>query len=142
MGLIDRLCRKAPLPTDRSSFHGLRYIDLEVCDLIRRNGLALDQPVHSLFYFNFPSETGTGEVATSLGARGFTTTVRAPWADGEVRIDTWTVIAESRTHALIPDFLRETVDTCEALAAHYGGDFDGWEAGPADGGLGTPATEA
>lgn len=141
MGLRD-LFRKGPALNDRSKVDGIFYKDLQVCSQLVKHGIALDKPVHSLFYLYFPGESGADAAAGALGARGLTTTVRAPWADGEVRVDSWTVIAESRTNALVPDFLRETVNTCEALATHYGGEFDGWEAGPADGGLGTPAPEA
>lgn len=31
---------------------------------------------------------------------------------------------------MIPDYLRDTVDACAALAAELGREYDSWEAGP------------
>lgn len=135
MGVFDRLLRKEPQPTDRSRFHGLRYQDLEVCDLIAKTGLALDEPVHAVFFLFLASKNTADATAAALGARGLKTSVKEPWVEGDVRNDRWTVTGESRTNALIPDFLRDTIDACEAIAAEHGGEYDGWEAGPADGEL-------
>ena len=138
MGFLD-LFRRGPALTDRSKVDGLRYADLQVCAEMTKLGFDLREPVHSLFYLYFPNKTAADAAAADLAARGLSVGVREPWSDGEVKVEQWGVIAESRVNALIPDFLRETVDACEAVAAAHGGEYDGWEAGPADGGLGSSA---
>lgn len=130
MGIRD-LFRKGPALTDRSKVDGIFYQDLQVCEQLVKHGLPLNKPVHSLFYLYFPTQAAADAAAGVLRARGLTTTVREPWEEGDVKVTDFGVVAESRTHALIPDYLRDTVDACMAVAAEHGGEYDGWEAGPA-----------
>ena len=61
------------------------------------------------------------------GGRG-----RTPLAEGSLRlvepshdIPEWMVFVRGRS-PLVPDFLRETADLCEQIAATYGGEYEGW----------------
>jgi len=41
-------------------------------------------------------------------------------------IPEWMLFIRGYRVALLPDFLRETVDMCEELASKHGGQFEGW----------------
>lgn len=135
MGLLD-LFRKAPHPMDRSKVDGIRYQDLQVIVQMVKHGVDIKVPVECAFWLFFPTKKAATAAAAQLAARGLTTQLKAPWREGDSGTDDWTVIAGSREHALVPDFLRDTIDACEEIAAAHGGVYDGWEAGPISPGQG------
>ena len=113
---------------ERSKVDGIRYKELQVVAQLAQLGADLRAPPHTLFFLYFPDEASSAPVAEVLRGRGLEANVREPSKE----ITEWAVIAESRDHALIPDFLRDTVDLCEELAERHGGTYDGWEAGLTD----------
>lgn len=112
----------------RSRVDGIRYKELEVVAQLVKLGADLRAPRHALFFLYFADEASSAPVAEALRGAGLSAEVKEPWE----KIREWAVIAESRDRALIPDFLRDTVDLCEELAAAHGGTYDGWEAGLTD----------
>lgn len=110
---------------ERSKVDGIRFKDLQVVAQLMKMGADLRAHRDTLFYLYFPTEAATVPVADVLSGRGFSVTVREPSKD----VADWAVIGQRADRALIPDFLRETVDLCEKLAATYDGTYDGWEAG-------------
>lgn len=111
---------------ERSKVDGIRYRDLQVVAQLEKLGYNLNAPRHVLFYLYFPGKDQAETAAEALRARGHQVGLREP----RTAILDWAVVAESRDRALIPDFLRDTVDFCEDLAKKHGGRYDGWEAGP------------
>jgi len=99
-------------------------------------GADLQAPRHTVFYAYFPSEATGTAAADALSAEGFAVTV-APLPE-EFLLEhreapnPWRVTAERKDRALIPDFLRDSVDRCTAIAHEFGGQYDGWECGLTD----------
>lgn len=98
IGLRD-LFRKGPALTVRSSVDGAFYMELQVCRQLVKHGIALDKPVHSLFYLYFPTRPGADVAAAARAERGPTITVREPWQEAETNVEDFTVIAGSRTRS-------------------------------------------
>ena len=110
---------------ERSEVDGIRFKELQVVHQLVQIGADLRAPRDTIFYLYFPSEDATAPVAEVLQGLGFSVDVREPLKGGA----DWAVVAQRDDLALIPDFLRTTVDVCEELAAKHGGEYDGWEAG-------------
>ncbi len=110
---------------ERSKVDGIRFKELQVVAQLSRMGADLRAPRDAIFYLYFPAEEAAAPAAEVLQGLGFSVEVREPLDSG----DPWGVVARRDDLALIPDFLRTTVDVCEDLAARHGGEFDGWEAG-------------
>lgn len=130
MGLFSRKDKDDRPMTDaelneRSRVDGIRFKELQVVAQLMKIGADLKAPRHTLFYLYFPDEASAAPVAEALRGAGLSAEVKEPWE----KVREWAVIAECRDRALIPDFLRDTVDLCEELAAAHGGEYDGWEAG-------------
>ncbi len=122
--------RDQPLMTarmllERSDVDGIRYKELPAVRNLIKMGADVRVPRHVIFYLYFPRESGARAAARVLRHRGHEVSVNPPWE----KIPQWATVAETRDRALIPDFLRETVDVCEKLADRHDGVFDGWEAG-------------
>jgi hypothetical protein len=138
MGFLDRFKRDRPMSdaelNERSKVDGIKYRDLQVVGALMQQGANLELPRHTLFFLYFPDDATARAVDAEFVRRGFQ--VRPAQGDTEYRMHIpearfpFAVIAERHDKALIPDFLRETVDLCEELAAAHGGEYDGWECGP------------
>jgi hypothetical protein len=132
MGILKRRAKTDDRPmtaeelNQRSKIDGIRYRELQLIKVLVDNGCDLAVPRETTFFIYIPKKKDAEASAEVLRGHGFETKI---WNPHEKNPD-WTVVAERRDRALIPDFLRETVDLCEQLAADYGGVFDGWEAGP------------
>lgn len=138
MGFLDRFKRDKPMNAaelgERSKVDGIKYRELQVVAQLVKMGADLKAPRHTLFFVYFATEAAARTAANKLESRGLTAQVRGPEFYGDTMQPAdpfkWGVVAESPDTPLIPDFLRDTVDLCEALADELGGEYDGWEAGP------------
>jgi hypothetical protein len=140
MGFLDRFRRERTMTEaeldERSQVDGIRYRDLQILGQLTQMGADLKAPRHTVFYAYFPAEATGTAAADALRAEGFDVTV-APLPP-EFLIEhpeapnPWRVVAERRDRALVPDFLRESVDRCAAIAHEFGGQYDGWECGLTD----------
>jgi hypothetical protein len=142
MGILDRFRRDKPMTdaelNERSKVDGIRFKELAVLGQLTEMGADATVPRDCLFYCLTPTEEAAHACASGL--REFDTDLEvtvepAPeeWlADNPDTLYPWTVVVQCSTRALIPDFLRDTVDACEQHAAANGGIYDGWEAGLTD----------
>jgi hypothetical protein len=121
----DQPLMTARMMLERSEVDGIRYKELRVVKSLLNMGADLTQPRHVVFYLYFSRKSNAVAAAKVLRRRGHQVSVHEPWE----KIPQWATIAETRNRAIIPNFLRETVDVCEALADRHDGEFDGWEAG-------------
>ncbi len=112
---------------------GIRYKELQVVGQLINLGADLQAPRHTVFYCYFSTEAVAQAAGDALRARGLEVKVEmmpaAFLANNPDAPYPWSVVAESSDRGLVPDFLRDTVDACEALAVAHGGSYDGWEAG-------------
>jgi hypothetical protein len=137
MGILDRFRRDRPMSDaeldQRSQVDGIKYRDLQVVGQLTQMGADLKAPRPTVFYLYFPAlATGTA-AADALRAEGFRVTVgplpEDYLAEHPDAPNPWRVTAERADKALVPDFLRETVDRCAQIADEFGGEYDGWECG-------------
>ncbi|PKQ25197.1 MAG: hypothetical protein CVT64_11330 [Actinobacteria bacterium HGW-Actinobacteria-4] len=114
----------------RTSVEGLRLRDLQVLEELISQGADPEAPRDATFYVQFPSVDAAKTCAEVLHGRGLEVRVERPSVgflaefpeDAHYR----NVIARSTGRALMPGFLRETIDACEELAAAGDGMYDGW----------------
>ena len=112
-------------PEDRSPQLGLKYKDLALLGQLLDHGANLDQPRHVLHFSYFPSALAAAEAGTELQGHGWIVEVRDPLP---AYPDSWSLVCERPDAVLTPDFVRESTDLFEAVAALHGGEYDGWEA--------------
>ena len=111
-------------PDARSPQLGLKYKDLLLLDNLVKAGADLTEPRHVVHYVYAGDEPAARAVADEIAARGFSVEVRDPHPEHPGQ---WPVVAE--THVVTTfDFVRETTDFFEAVAARHGAEYDGWEA--------------
>ena len=87
-------------------------------------GADLTQERHVIFYSYAPSQEAADRMAAESRSRGFIAEVREPMPDSPGE---WSCVCEI-TAVLSPDFVRDTGDFFDDLAARNGADYDGWEA--------------
>ncbi len=140
MGLLDRFRRNRPMSEpeldERSQVDGIKYRDLQIVGQLTQMGADLEAPRHTVFYSYFPAQATGMAAADALRAEGFAVTL-APLPEEFLKEhpdapNPWRVVAERHDRALIPDFLRDSVDKCTAIAHEFGGQYDGWECGLTD----------
>ena len=109
---------------ERSPELGLRFKDLFVLGSLMEAGADLTKPRHVVFYSYAGSPETAETMAGEARARGFAAEVREPLPDypGE-----WSCVCETHT-VVSPDFVRESCDFFEELAARHSAEYDGWEA--------------
>ncbi|GAA2897698.1 hypothetical protein GCM10010517_62780 [Streptosporangium fragile] len=113
-------------PEERSPQLGIKYKDLMVMDQLAKAGADLEQPRHVIFYMYAPTLEVAQSVAKVAGSagHGLRAEVGKPAPEHP---DSWPVTCE--TNAVIsPDFVRETGNLFDDLAAHYRAEYDGWQA--------------
>lgn len=88
-------------------------------------GADLSESRHVLYYLYFPSEDAAGSAAGAARDAGFTAEVRKPLDEYP---DQWTVVCEQQDVVLSIDFIRDSDDLFESIAAKFSGEYDGWEA--------------
>lgn len=117
--------RDEPVDLDeRSPQLGLRYRDLILLNEIAKRAADLSQPRHVVFYLYAPSHLSGQAIVDEARLKGFDASVGEPL---EELPDQWPVTCE--THAVLtPEFVRDTVDFFENLAATHRAEYDGWEA--------------
>ena len=97
--------------------------DLVVLNELRKAGSDLLLPHQLQHYFYFASEPAATRLGAVLRAKGFTVEVRLSAHDHK----TWLALATHRT-VLTIEAIQDLRAGFEALAAHLGGEYDGWEA--------------
>ncbi|MCB2412882.1 ribonuclease E inhibitor RraB [Demequina sp. TTPB684] len=137
MGILDRFRRDRPLSDaeldERSQVDGIKYRDLQIVGQLTQVGADIKAPRPTVFYLYFPAHATAMAAADALGAEGFAAAVgplpEEYLAEHPDAPNPWRVTAERSDRALVPDFLREAVDRCAAIADEFGGEYDGWECG-------------
>ncbi|WP_446218845.1 ribonuclease E inhibitor RraB [Micromonospora sp. IBHARD004] len=128
MGLFSKFKRsRDDEPVDlneRSPRLGIKYGDLLLMNEIAKRAADLSQPRHVIFYLYAPSEDLGQLIAAEARAHGFEAEVREPLPENPA---SWAVVCDTHV-VLTPEFVRESVDLFEALAARHHADYDGWEA--------------
>ncbi|WP_062318216.1 ribonuclease E inhibitor RraB [Demequina maris] len=89
---------------------------------LESRGGVLTAPRESEFFIAFRSEPGLRAAADELRAMRVTHEVVEPSHD----IPDWMLFVRAYRTPLVPDFLRETIDTCERIAEKHGGEYEGW----------------
>jgi hypothetical protein len=128
MGLFKKGKRRDDAPVDpdeRSPQLGLKYKDLGLLGELMDHGANLDQPRHVVHFSYFPSALAAAEAGTELRGHGWNAEVRDPLPSFP---DNWSLVCERHDAVLTPDFVRDSTDLFEGVAALHGGDYDGWEA--------------
>jgi hypothetical protein len=129
MGILDDLKDLDPEKLlERSEVDGIRYRDLRAVGQLEKMGAVLETPRRSTFHLSFPDKEPAHAVALMLREKGFEVRMEAPGEESPK----WSVVGEARGRALIPGFLRDTVDLCEELAGSHNGEYVGWEASLTD----------
>ena len=141
MGFLDRFKRDRPMTdaelAERSQVDGIRYRDLQVVGvMVEQAGINIRAPRELVFYSYFPTKA----VATAFAAAqaGLGLDFKVSKMDDEYLAEhpdepnPWSVKGTSMDRAMVPDFLRDTIDALEDGAAAAGGVYDGWEAGLTD----------
>jgi Regulator of ribonuclease activity B len=109
----------------RSRVDGIFYRDLQVVAQMMQMGADLKAPRELVFYLYFTAEAAARAAASDVVNLGLAVEVNPP-AEHNNR---WCVKATSEGRAIIPDFLRDTIDACTEISEQHGGEYDGWEAG-------------
>jgi regulator of RNase E activity RraB len=120
VGLLDRFRRP-----ERTAREG----DASVVEAMREAGIDLSRPALVEHFVYFSSEVAARNAAGAVRARGYDVEVREAPESVE---NPWLLFA---THQVMLDANRARASRAEleAVAAEYGGDYDGWgSAGPAD----------
>ena len=106
--------------------------DCGVLKALADHGSDLAKPHHIVYYFYFPSKGVANTVAARLKQQGFgiqrISPAPGPWWKRIFDSGSWTCVAE--TH-VVPseEAIFRTTDLFNAIAAEFGGEYDGWEAG-------------
>src|ERR1700730_11925524 len=125
MGIFSR-SRQEPVDLeDRAPQTGVKYKDLLVLNQLRQAGAHLPAPRHVLYYLYFNDRPTAESAASAATASAFVTRVREPIPEDP---DKWGVVCERKSYVLSMDIVRDKTDYFEALAARFGGIYDGWEA--------------
>lgn len=117
-------------PNERSPQLGLRYKDLMVLGQMQEMGANMSLPRHVLYYLYFKKREAAETAAESARLSGYSATVGEPLPQFP---DQWRLCAEMQRAVLSPDFVRDADNLFQGIADRLGGEFDGWEAGPAAG---------
>lgn len=118
MGFLDKVFGRRK----RVEPHGLWADDAERLAAFEARGADVSAPRESEFFLSFGSSARLDAAADDLRGRGIPHEVVPPSHD----IPEWMLFIRGYRSPLLPDFLRETVDLCEDLAARHGGEFEGW----------------
>ena len=125
MGIFSR-SRQEPVDLEnRAPQTGVKYKDVLVLNQLRLAGADLATPRHVLYYLYFNDRVTAERAASGATASAFATRVREPIPEDP---DNWGVVCERKSYVLSMDIVRDNTDYFEALAARFGGIYDGWEA--------------
>lgn len=104
--------------------HGLFKADAEQLARLEGRGVDPAAPREIEFAVCFSDQPSADAAAASLRGDRVRHEVVLPSHD----IPEWTIMLVSRNQPLLPDFLRERVDLCTALADAHKGQYEGWVA--------------
>ncbi|WP_084039554.1 ribonuclease E inhibitor RraB [Demequina sp. NBRC 110053] len=121
MGLFSKLTAGKRKRVDP---YGLWSDDAEQLDRFLERGASAEAPRDSEFSLSFTNEEAARAAGKELGEAR----VRGELVAPSHGVDEWTVMIYGRDQPLVPDFLRDTIDRAEAIAASHGGDYEGWVA--------------
>ncbi|KAB8182167.1 ribonuclease E inhibitor RraB [Microbispora catharanthi] len=111
---------------ERSPQLGIKHKDLMVMNQLVKAGADLEQPRHVIFYLYAPTLEAAQSIAKDADSAEYSLRTEVGKPSPEYP-DSWPVTCE--TNAVVsPDFVRETGNLFDALAARYHGEYDGWEA--------------
>lgn len=122
MGLFSRKVRER----HSAGEFGLRQTDLSVLRTLTDAGAELERPRHVLHYLYFPSQRAAEQAVATAAAQGWEAAAREPLVDIARH---WSVVAQRDDAVLVPEFVRQSTEFFENLAAIHQGEYDGWEAG-------------
>lgn len=108
--------------TKRVEPYGLLAPDAEQLKAMAARGADVEAPRESEFFLSFTSEPRVRAAVDELRAIGVIHELVEPSHD----IPEWMIFVRGYRKPLVPDFLRETVDLCQTIAAKHGGDYEGW----------------
>ena len=125
MGIFSR-SRQEPVDLEnRAPQTGVKYKDLLVLSQLRQAGANLAAPRHVLYYLYFNDRAKAESAASAATASAFAARIREPIPEDP---ENWGVVCERKSYVLSMDIVRDNTDYFEALAAQFGGVYDGWEA--------------
>jgi regulator of RNase E activity RraB len=87
-------------------------------------GADLGKPRDVLYYLYFKSRDATEAAASDAAAHAFNVAIQEPLEGGT---GAWSLTSERPAVVLDDATVRANTDYFEALAAKFGGEFDGWE---------------
>ena len=125
MGIFSRSRQKSVDLENRAPQTGVKYKDLLVLSQLRQAGADLTAPRHVLYYLYFNDRAKAESAASAATASAFAARVREPIPEDP---DNWGVVCERKSYVLSMDIVRDNTEYFEALAARFGGVYDGWEA--------------
>lgn len=104
--------------------YGLLKPDAEHLARLEARGIDVTAPREIELAVCFTSQERAEAASSSLRADRVRHELVPPSHD----IPDWTIMVTSRNQALVPDFIRERIDLCRALAETHQGDYEGWVA--------------
>ncbi|WP_061964209.1 ribonuclease E inhibitor RraB [Demequina aurantiaca] len=104
--------------------HGLLKDDAEQLARLESRGVDITAPRESEFAVCFKTQATADAAADSLRTDRVCHEVVLPSHD----VPEWTIMLTVRNQPLVPDFLRDRVDLCIALADAHKGEYEGWVA--------------
>ncbi|WP_084106712.1 ribonuclease E inhibitor RraB [Demequina sp. NBRC 110056] len=119
MGLFSKLTAGKRKRVDP---YGLWSDDAEQLQTFLDRGASIDAPRDSEFSVSFTKEDAARAAGKELGELK----VRGELVAPSHGVDEWSVLIYGREQPLVPDFLRETIDLAERIAATHGGEYEGW----------------
>jgi len=109
----------------RSPETGLKYKDIQLLGVMKKQGADLTQPRHALYFMYFTAR-GLAETGADEGrAAGYSCEVREPLP---AYPDQWSLVCERHDAVLDIPGVRGADDLFQGIADRLGGEFDGWEA--------------
>lgn len=104
--------------------YGLLKADAEHLARLESRGVDIAAPRESEFAVCFTTQDRADAASAALRADRVRHELVQPSHD----IPDWTIMLATRNQPLVPDFLRERVDLCRALADAHQGEYEGWVA--------------
>jgi hypothetical protein len=108
----------------RTEPYGLLQEDADHLARLEARGVDITALRFSEFAVCFSTQNHADAAAAALTADRVRFEMVLPSHD----IPEWTIMMFGRNQPLVPDFLRESIDVCRALADAHKGDYEGWVA--------------
>ncbi|MER6507929.1 ribonuclease E inhibitor RraB [Nonomuraea sp. NPDC001636] len=111
---------------ERSPELGIKHKDLMVMHQLTKAGADLEQPRHVIFHLYAPTLDAAQSIAKEAHGAGYGLRPEVGKPSPESP-DSWPVTCEANA-VISPDFVRETGNLFDDLAARHHGQYDGWQA--------------